>query len=182
MMGKLMAGAIVITAIIAGVSIYYLQIYAFYEPVMANGTDDVQLTNLVSELPEAVPYDNFEAIDADSSPIRYRACFTTTLSQALLSETYVAVDYPVPLVAPGWFSCFDAQKIGKALEDGEALAFMGIKNVTYGVDRIVAIFPDGRGFVWNEINACGEKVFDGLSAPEGCPPPPANISNSRTGG
>ncbi|MDQ7071890.1 MAG: DUF6446 family protein [Rhodobacterales bacterium] len=182
MMGKIMAGAIVIIAAIAGVSIYYLQIYAFYEPVVANGTDDVQLTNLVSELPETVPYDNFEAIDADSSPIRYRACFTTTLSPGLLTETYEGVEYPVPLVAPDWFSCFDAKTIGKDLEDANALAFMGTKNITYGVDRIVAIYPDGRGYAWNEINACGEKVFDGLSAPEGCPIPPEDISNSRTGG
>lgn len=182
MMGKLLSGAIVIVALITGVSIYYLQIYAFYEPVVANGVDDVQLTSLVSELPETVPYDKFEAIDANSSPIRYRACFTTPLSQALLSETYVAVEYPVPLVAPGWFSCFDAKVIGKDLEDSKALAFMGTKNITYGVDRIIAIYPDGRGFAWNEINACGEKVFDGLSAPEGCPLPPENISNSRTGG
>lgn len=178
-MGKFMAGAIVISAVLAGAAIYYLQVYAFYEPVKMNGTDDVQMTSLVSQLPEPILYEDYEAIDSESSPIRYRACFTTSMSQALMSETYVAVDYPVPLVGPSWFSCYDAVKIGAALESGEAVAFLGTKDVTYGVDRVVAVYPDGRGFVWNEINACGEKVFDGLSAPEGCPPVPSNIAKSR---
>ena len=58
------------------------------------------------------------------------------------------------------------------LDTGQALAFMGTENVTYGIDRIVAIHEDGRGFVWHQINECGEEVFDGNAPPEGCPTPP----------
>ena len=29
----------------------------------------------------------------------------------------------MPLTAPGWFDCFDADAIGEALDRGEALAF-----------------------------------------------------------
>jgi hypothetical protein len=44
--------------------------------------------------------------------------------------------------------------------------------VSYGIDRIVAITEDGRGYVWHQINDCGEVVFDGEPAPENCPEPP----------
>ena len=43
------------------------------------------------------------------------------------------------------------------------------------IDRIVAVFPDGRGYAWHQINACGEVVFDGDPAPEGCPPVPERL-------
>ena len=114
----------------------------------------------------------FRAIDATSSPIRYRACFETSMSHAMLTKTYELDEQAVPLTAPGWFGCFDAAEIGAALEEGRALAFMGTANIEYGIDRVVAIHEDGRGWVWDQLNRCGEVVFDGNAAPEGCPPPP----------
>ncbi|MBU3259378.1 MULTISPECIES: DUF6446 family protein [Roseovarius] len=171
-MGKFLAGLILVTAIVAGAVLYYVQIYAFYDEVSGNGTDDVLMTSMVSGQPEPVLYDDFRAIDSDSSPIRYRACFTTTMSQAMLTETYEPYERAEPLVAPGWFDCFDADALGAALEDGRALAFLGQKDIEYGIDRIVAITEDGRGYVWHQINHCGEVVFDGQPAPEDCPEPP----------
>ena len=151
---------------------YYLQVYGFYDEVQANDVDDVQLTSVVSGLPEAILYENFEAIDAESSPLRYRACFETPMSQAMLTETYEIYDDPVPNVAPGWFDCFEASQVGAALEEGTAIAFLGTGNIVYGFDRVVAVGEDGRGYVWHQINHCGETVFDGDPVPEGCPPPP----------
>ncbi|NBD28698.1 MAG: histidine kinase [Alphaproteobacteria bacterium] len=163
---------IVLTALVAGVSLYYLQVYAYYDEVSAQEAGEVQLTSVVSGRPEIIPYENFEAIDSNSSPIRFRACFDTPLSQALLSETYVISDEAVPLTGPGWFDCYDAQAIGDALENGEAIGFMGVENIEYGINRMVAVLPDGRGFVWHQINRCGEVVFDGDPAPDDCPEPP----------
>ncbi|MCM2560710.1 DUF6446 family protein [Lutimaribacter sp. EGI FJ00015] len=171
-MGKFLGGLIVVCALAAGIGIYYLQVYAFYEPVPVTGTDDVQVTVMATGRPEPILYEDFKAIDADSSPIRYRACFTTQMSPGLLTETYQPYDRAVPLEAPGWFDCFDADEIGAALRDGRALAFMGTENIEYGIDRIVAVLPDGRGFVWHQINHCGEVVFDGQPVPENCPEPP----------
>lgn len=171
-MGKFLAAFLVVSAIVAGAGMYYLQVYAFYETVPADGVEDVQLTSLSSGAPEAILYTGFEAIDAESSPLRYRACFSTEMSEAMLTETYVLYDDPVPNNAPGWFDCFDAQAIGGALETGEATAYLGIPNVVYGFDRVVAIDGDGNGFVWHQINACGTAAFDGDPVPEGCPPPP----------
>ncbi|HKL04308.1 MAG TPA: DUF6446 family protein [Roseovarius sp.] len=171
-MGKFLAGLILVTALVAGAALYYLQVYAFYDEVSGNGTDDVQMTSLVSGQPEPVLYDEFRAIDSDSSPIRYRACFTTSMSHAMLTETYEMYDGAEPLVAPSWFDCFDADALGAALQDGSALAFMGQQGIEYGIDRIVAITEDGRGYVWHQINRCGEVVFDGQHAPDDCPTPP----------
>lgn len=156
-------------AILGGV-LYYQQVYAYYEEVQA-GPEAVQLTSVTTGEPEPIVVQSFEAIDADSSPLRYRACFEMTLSQATLTETFVIVENAEPRVAPPWFDCFDAEQIGADLQT-EAIVFMGIENVEYGIDRIVAVYPDGRGYAWHQINACGEVVFDGNPVPEGCPPQP----------
>lgn len=166
MSGKIIGIIILISALVAGAGLYYLQIYGFYEAV---GKQEVMLVSIHSDEPEPIVFDSFEAIDAESSPIRYRACFTTTQSLAFLTETYVLLDEATPRNAPGWFGCFDAAAIGAALEEGSALAFLGAKNVHFGVDRIVAITEDGRGYVWHELNDCGEKAYDGTIVGEECP-------------
>lgn len=171
MIGKILAGLIVVSALVAGVGLYYLQVYAFYEEIPADG-ETVRLTTYATQKPDTIRIDSFEGIDSDSSPLRYRACFTTSMSQAMLTETYVAYENAVPLNAPNWFDCFDAAEIGTALEEGRALAYLGEANFSYGFDRVVAVMNDGRGFVWHQINHCGEEVFDGKPAPEGCPPAP----------
>ncbi len=169
MTGKLLAGFIVIMSLAAGIAIYYLQVFAYYEEVSATGVDDVQMTLLVNGQRETILYEDFSAIDADSSPIRFRACFTTPHSQAMLSETFTPYEGAEPLVAPGWFDCFDAKEIGRALEDGQAMAFMGHENIEFGIDRVVAVLPDGRGFAWHQINDCGTEAFDGKPNPDNCP-------------
>ncbi|WP_299656833.1 DUF6446 family protein [uncultured Tateyamaria sp.] len=166
MSGKIIGIIIVLSGIIAGAALYYLQIYGFYEEVEVA---EVQLVSVVSDAPEPIPFANFEAIDADSSPIRYRACFTTDMSLALLTETYVGLEVATPRNAPGWFDCFDADAIAAELNAGTALPFLSQKNVDFGVDRIVAITEDGRGYIWHELNDCGEKAYDGTIVGEECP-------------
>ncbi len=170
MNGRIMGVVILISSLVAGVGMYYLQVYGFYEAV---AEEDVQLTSIITELPETIVFDDFEAIDAESSPIRYRACFTTTQSLAFFTETYVLLDGIDPRNAPDWFDCFDAAAIGAQLEAGTALTFLGQKNVAFGVDRIVAITEEGRGYVWHELNDCGEKAYDGTIVGEECPRRPA---------
>ena len=171
-MGKFLAALILGSAILAGGGLYYLQVYAYYDEVVPDGRDDVRLTRLTSEQVETIAYSDFQAIDSESSPIRYRACFNTSLALDMLADAYQPYDKPVPLEAPGWFDCFDADDIAAGLQDGSALAFMGQKDIEYGIDRIVAVTDDGRGYVWHQINRCGKVVFDGLPTPEDCPEPP----------
>ena len=164
MSGKVIGIFLLVVAVIGGAAMYWLQVHAFYERV-----DDVALT--ITEGGEARPLaaTGVQAIDATSSPIRFRACFDV--------DGAVAADpYPdaTPLNAPGWFDCFDAEAIGDALASGTAQAYLGQFNVVYGIDRVIAVLPDGRAYAWHQINVCGEEVFDGRPAPEGCPPPPGD--------
>lgn len=167
-MGRFLALLLVVSAVFGGAAMYYLQVYGYYDTLPAQ--DSVTLAG--PEGPQRVAVRDFAGIDAASSPIRYRACFTLAGTPP---ET-VPHEAATPLLAPGWFDCFDAAAIGAALESGEARAVMGEANFRYGFDRVVALFPDGRGFAWTQINACGAALFDGDPLPQGCPPPPASES------
>lgn len=157
MSGKLVAGFIVVTALLAGAALYYVQEYAWYRPVEpASAAAEIRLTALSGGV-EPVPTEDFEGIDSDSSPLRFRACFRLPMSLAALNETFA--DYPgaEPLVAPRQFPCFDAGRIGADLKSGTALAFLAEKDIHPGIDRVVAVYPDGRAYAWHELNETAEK-------------------------
>ncbi len=172
MTGKLLAIILIVCAVIAGAGMYYLQVYGFYYDVQARPGQDVVLVSQAEGDSIPIPYDGFRAIDADSSPIRYRACFETDLGLDELSAGFEPAEGPEPLTAPGWFDCYDAVTLAGALVSGQARAFIGIKNVHFGVDRIVAVTADGQGFMWHTLNNCGQKAYDGTVVGEECPPRP----------
>jgi len=153
MNGRIVGGLILGAGLIAGVAIYYLQVFAFYRevPATAQGAE-MRLVSIASGQPEPILSQDFRAIDADSSPLRFRACFRTTQSLAMLSETYAPIAKPVPNIAPYWFDCFDAAAIAAALERGDALAFLSEPDIHRGVDRIIAVFADGRAYAWHQLN------------------------------
>ena len=151
MNGKIVAGGIVLTGVVAGVAMYWLQVHAFYEPAFFAPGAEILLTPIVGSDPEAIVVSDVQGIDADSSPLRFRACFTTPLSLAMLTETYQVYAAAEPTIAPGWFDCFDAAAIGLALTSGEALAFLSEAAIHPQVDRVVAVFPDGRAFAWHQL-------------------------------
>ncbi len=151
--GKIIVGAIVIVAAVAGGFLWYTAERAFYEPVAFQPGQEIRLVPLTGDQPEAIVVEGIEGIDAESSPIKFRACFRTPLSLAMLTETYREYPEAEPLVTPSGFDCFDAAAIGRALETGEALAFLSEPNIHPGVDRVVAVFPDGRAYAWNQLNA-----------------------------
>ena len=151
-MGKIIAGFIVISAAIAGFALWYTAERAYYLPVSLTPGQEIRLVSVATGQPEPIPVSAIEGIDADSSPIKFRACFQTPLSLATLTETYVLYDGAEPLNAPSNFPCFDAQAIGAALEQGEALAFLSEPGIHDGIDRVVAVFPDGRAFAWQQLN------------------------------
>ena len=156
MNGKIAAGSIVLIAAFAGIGGYWLQEYAYYRPVVFTPGAEVLLTPITSPTAEAIPVKDIQGIDATSSPLRYRACFTSVTSLATLTEAYKVYDKATPLNAPSWFTCFDAGKITEALASGEAVAFLGQANVVPNtenieIDRVIAVFPDGRAYTWNQL-------------------------------
>src|SRR5690606_24996022 len=155
--GKLVAGFIVLTALVAGAAIYYLQEYAYYRTVdRASAEAVIRLTDLAGGAEPRLA-EGVDGVDADSTPRRFRGCFRTPLRCDLLSGTYVAYGAPTRLLGPKWFSCFDAKALGADLETGTALAFLSEKTIHPGVDRVVAVYPDGRAFAWHQPNETLEK-------------------------
>ncbi|QBY00933.1 histidine kinase [Rhodophyticola sp. CCM32] len=172
MSGKIMAFIIVFLTAVFGATLWWFQTQAYYEPVAADApAAQIRLTSFQGVV-EPLLTEGFEGIDAGTSPLRFRACFTTPVSLPTLTESFEPYETAAPLIAPGWFTCFDAAAIGAALEDGSALAFLGEANTPYGIDRIVAITGDGRGYAWPQINPCGEAAFAGDPLPVNCPPAP----------
>lgn len=167
-MSRIAAGSLVLSGLVAGGAMYYLQVYGYYETLTPQSRYEVAAESGTTRLSISA----FEGIDSFSSPLRYRACFT------LSGDVPALVDYDggEPLNAPGWFDCFDAAQIGADLEDGTARAVLVEASTPYGFDRVMALYPDGRAYVWPQINACGTAHFDGDPVPAGCPPPPASSS------
>lgn len=148
-LGRILILAMVALALLAGGLIYWLQVYAYYRPVAFVPGHEMTLIPLGGTAPEAIPVTGIEGIDAESSPLRFRACFTVDPAALAGFEPY---ERPTPLVAPRWFSCFDAAAIGAALERGEARAFLSGHDIHPGVDRVVAVFPDGTAYAWHQLN------------------------------
>lgn len=162
--GRIAVLGLVIPMIATGVGIWYTQVYAYYEELPTRPTYAVAGV----DGPVTLSISGFRGIDSDSSPVRYRACFTVS------GDAPGLADYadPTPLIAPGWFDCFDAEGIGADLEAGAARAVLVAANAPYGIDRVMALYPDGRAFVWPQINACGTAYFDEDPLPADCPPAP----------
>lgn len=150
--GRIAVGLIVLVAALGGGFLWYTAERAFYETVAFRPGEEIRLVPLVGDQPEPIVVQGIEGIDASSSPIKFRACFTTPLSLAMLSETYRSYEGAEPLIAPSGFDCFDAAAIGQALETGEALAFLFEPEIHKGVDRVVAVFADGRAYAWHQLN------------------------------
>ena len=157
MNGKIPALVILMFALIAGAAVYYLQEYAYYTEAAFRPGAEILLTPIEGGTPEPILAEAVEGIDASSSPLRFRACFRTPMTQGMLSETYVAYPKPEPLNAPSWFDCFDAAAIGAALEKGEALAFLSQSAIAPKIDRVVAVFPDGRAYAWHQLSPDAEE-------------------------
>lgn len=150
MNGKVVGGFIVLSALLAGGAIYWLQEYAFYHDAAFRPGEEIMLTTLAGQ-PEPIPVTNLSGIDADSSPLRFRACFHADVDLATLTESFQTYDKAEPLIGPSWFDCFDAERIGEALKSGEAVAFLGQSGIAPQVDRVIAVFPDGSAFAWHQL-------------------------------
>ena len=140
---------LVLTALLAGLAMYYLQVYGFYEDVdEISGAEAIMVTR-PDGTAHPVEVADFRAIDAQSSPIRYRACFT--LDPAAVAD---AAPYPgaTPLNGPGWFQCYSARALTADLESGAARAILGQSEIRPDVDRVLIVYPDGRAFAWHQLN------------------------------
>jgi hypothetical protein len=157
-LGKVVVIGLFVVCLLGGVGIWYTQTRAFWAPV------EGAVSLAVDGAPLAVT--EVEAIASTSSPLGFRACFRHAVDPAALPDPRPDA---VPTVPPGWFDCFDAGEIAGLMASGEAVAFTAYENAAYGVDRIVALAADGRGWAWHELNECGRKSYDGTAIGDACP-------------
>lgn len=147
--GKILVSMLVLSAVLAGLGVYYLQVYGFYAPLDETAAAELHATaHDMQPIPLGVT--EFRGIDADSSPLRYRSCFRITDMAAL--EGARPFEGATPLVGPRWFSCFSAKGLTADLESGAAVAYLGQPEIHPDVDRVIAVYPDGRAFAWHQFN------------------------------
>jgi hypothetical protein len=153
MSGRILALILVLSAAVAGAAMYYLQVHAFYTRLPADTV--MRFVTPGALAPVSLRTADFQGIDASSSPLRFRACFRLADPRALDGAQPVAD--PTPLVGPGWFGCYDAAAVARALADGQARAVLSEPEIARGVDRIIAVWPDGRAVAWHQLNGTLEK-------------------------
>lgn len=146
MNGKIVGITLLAAMVVAGAGMYYAQEYAFYDRIPADQQGALTIQTADGAQPLAVA--GFDGIDSDSSPLRWRMCGTLT-DQPAAATPY---DGATPLMAPGWFDCFDARQIGDDLASGAAVAYLSQANIRPDVDRILAVYPDGRVFGWHQYD------------------------------
>ncbi|HRO16081.1 MAG TPA: DUF6446 family protein [Paracoccus sp. (in: a-proteobacteria)] len=147
--GRIMASMLVLVAVLTGVAVWYLQVYGFYDPVdEITGAQEIVVTDAQGTT-HPVAIEGFRAIDAASSPIRYRACFTLDPAQVADAAPYEGA---TPLNGPNWFQCYSARALTADLESGAARAVLGQAEVRPDVDRVIVVYPDGRAFAWHQFN------------------------------
>ena len=160
-------GSMLVAAAAMGIGLWYSTEKAYYveitdvEEVMAYG--------------DAFPVKNYRGIDADTSPLKMRACFNVDWDYYPTDEFK---DIATPLIAPKSFDCFDSKKIGADLQAGNASAILSDENKPYGFNTFIAQYPDGNAFMWRQVNKCGTAHFGGDPIPEGCPVPADAIAKN----
>jgi hypothetical protein len=137
--GTYVGVGLVATALLAGLVFWWYQNHAFYKETHQ---DTVTIAGVV------YPVTEWKGIVSSKSPLSMRACF-------LLREDFQALEAvdAKPLVAPGWFRCFNARVIDENLERGYARAYVAGRNEPPGFDRIIAVFPGGRSYMWRQPSA-----------------------------
>ena len=152
--GKIMAASIVISALLMGGVVWYMQVYGYYDYIdPQQGAQFLQITGQDGTL-RPLPVADFEGIDADSSPLRYRSCFQ--LDPAPLADAQL-YEKPTPLVGPSWFDCFSAGPLTRDLAAQTSRAYLLEQDIQPGFDRVMAVYPDGRAFAWHQLNGSAEE-------------------------
>jgi len=141
MSGKIIVGALVLFTIIFGGFLWYAQFYAYYNEV--NGLTSVEVDG------RSVAVSDYVGLDGTSSGLKLRGCFT--VDEADFDGVSLADD-PVPATPPNWFECFNAEELTHDVESGAATTYMAAKDDMDGLDRLIAVYPDGRAFMWRQLN------------------------------
>jgi Family of unknown function (DUF6446) len=137
---RLIAGFLVFLALFAA-ALTWFQVFAFYE--RQSGTGALTIDG------EPVPVAGYDGIDAATSPLKLRGCFT--IDPAAVAGLAPAPG-ATPLTAPFWFRCFRAGRLTRDLASGAATAHVIGHDQPPGFDLMLAVDADGRGYLWRQLN------------------------------
>ncbi len=112
----------------------------------------IRLTPIIGAGAEAVDIAGLQVGGLAEDGFSQHGCFQMDQSFGLLTETYELAEPAMPEPIAGGLACFDAGQLAEDLDIGHALAFWGEKDLIPGVDRVVAVYDDGRAFVWHQKN------------------------------
>ena len=149
-----------------GLTLWYFQNYAYYQK---NQLSELSVKLALNEGIELVKLNNVQSINSKTSPLKFRSCFELKHDFLKSVEKYSSYADATPLRAPGWFKCFDVKSLTADLKSGFAKSYLSIANIEYGIDRVIAVYPNGTAYSWHQINECGSASFAGDALPENCP-------------
>lgn len=127
---------------VLAVVLVYTQYYAYYDRV--SGVDTL------GDHGADIAVSDYQGLNATSSPLKLRGCFTAD------PAAFAQIPPPAtatPLTPPPWFRCFDAKALTEDLAAGRAAAHLLSTDRPEGFDVLAAIYPDGRGYLWSQLNA-----------------------------
>ena len=136
---RLILGFLAVLAVFTAALIYF-QFFAFYQRD--------QESAMIEAGGRILPARDLDRIDAETSPLKLRACFRT--EPALLRDLPVAKE-PTPLTPPPWFDCFDVGRLSVDIASGKAQAYQLAAGEPEGTVTIVAVYPDGRAYLWRQL-------------------------------
>jgi hypothetical protein len=122
-------------------ALVWFQFFAYYE--RQSGVEALRIDGAM------VPVADYDGIDASTSPLKMRGCFR--MDPAAVSGLAPATD-ATPLVAPFWLRCFDAGRLTDDLAAGRATAYRIGHDDPAGFDTLIALYPDGEGYLWRQLN------------------------------
>ena len=160
MKGSVLISILLIITGAMGIGLWYTIEKAYYVNII-----DVNEINVAGTLRDVKDYNG---IDAETSPLKLRACFNVDWEYNLNSDYK---NIATPLIAPKAFNCFDAKKIGADIQAENASVILADVNVPFGFDKYIVQYPNGKSYMWRQINECGKAHFAGDPLPLGCPVP-----------
>jgi hypothetical protein len=137
----LILGFLVFVALFAA-ALVWTQVFAYYQRQKEVGA--------LTIAGEAVPVADYDGIDSASSPLKLRGCFR--IDPATVERLAPPAPQATPLNPPFWFRCFDAARLTDDLASGAARAYDIGRDDPAGFDVMLAVYPDGRGYIWRQLN------------------------------
>lgn len=133
-----------VIALIGGAAMYYLQSYAYYQ--RQDGLEAIEIGG------RRFAVSDYHGLVNDALPLRLRGCFRLADPEAALAAAPPAQN-PEPFAAPGWFECWSAAAMDGDLKAGRAGAVVAAVEGEgdFAMERIVVVYPDGRGYQWRRL-------------------------------